>query len=212
MYEVYKHSITCTFVGLQGLPDIQEIGFLSEKLILVKPAKKNYGVVGLDRDDYICHVCSFGRHSCHHVLCLKDLIKSSDDETLPNFLLAFILSHDQLRNSVMKKRVPRCYSRQLITWKTTKQQQKIHNLSLENAETVLNNGTMALIPPDNPCPRCNGDMSNVEVFDPDTKRLFLLARVIPVTGMFALLWYSCKETLWKNYYASKHQESPRHTF
>ncbi len=148
---------------------------------MIKPPDGTYAVVGFDRKGFICHRCEFARHSCSHINSLAIYIKEKE-ESLPDFIVDMMAAKAELQQSEISSRFPRTMSTPKISWVTTPKQRKIYELTKRTLENVLPDGTMALIPNNDPCSQCGGEMSDLVQSGSGGKRLFLWASVVFVTG------------------------------
>eukprot|EP00794_Sanderia_malayensis_P011390 gene11390-biopygen9074 len=112
----------------------------------------------------------------------------SDNDSLPDFVVDMIATHNALQESSIRSVFVRPVSYELFKWETTLQQRRIYRLYKELSSSFLPDGTLALVPPGDPCNVCGGPMTSV-VGEDGLKPLFLLADSVNVTVSAALSYY-----------------------
>jgi len=137
-------------------------------------------VIGNDRKGFVCHSCKYNKHSCSHILCLLNVIKTNETE-LPDFIFEMVAANEEVSASNVKNFVLHTASTTRVSWETTSSQRRIYSLSRYNVANALHDGSSLLVPADRPCGLCGGSMDIMNRTHSGNRMLLLRVDVIPVT-------------------------------
>ena len=149
-------------------------------MVCIRYTEADIAVIGVDREGFVCHTCSFGRHSCRHAKYLKEYLDLCKED-LPDFLMDLVAHHAEVTSRISLSSWRTALSKKPIAVQSTPNQQKIY--AFPNDFIQNEDGSYPLLAIDrNTCRSCSADLSStLEWFETDTK-LLLMFKMVQVDG------------------------------